>query len=135
MNIKKEYEAFIPALQACVDQLQSGKGSERHGHAGLPFKDHDTWKITKACGLGFPVGQTQKKTFELLKWNDKKRQLNELVGAANYALMGILLLQEQIADAEPKQVTIRENGRVIRCSESECKGENCSLYNLCEIRS
>ena len=53
------YDLFI-VLQKALYQAQDGKGAERHGN-GLSFTEQPALTITRAVGLGFPLGQAMKK--------------------------------------------------------------------------
>ncbi len=76
----------------CLDQIQKGKGLERHGEECC-FKNQATYKIIEAYGEGFPLGQAVKKLLELMRFEGTGRKKHELIGAINYAIFALLYLE------------------------------------------
>ena len=85
------YDLFI-VLQKALYQAQDGKGAERHGN-GLSFLEQPALTITRAVGLGFPLGQAMKKIQESQRM-DIDAAKRELLGAINYLAAAILFLNE-----------------------------------------
>lgn len=85
------YDLFI-VLQKALYQAQDGKGAERHGN-GLSFLEQPALTITRAVGLGFPLGQAMKKIQESQRM-DTDAAKRELLGAINYLAAAILFLDE-----------------------------------------
>lgn len=71
-----------------VDQVASGKGAERHGN-GKPFLDQRWVHLADTYGVGFLFGQAGKKLEEAQAMDGDRRQ-REILGAINYAAMGLL---------------------------------------------
>ena len=91
MNIDDNYQCFEQVMQNCIDQIQHGKGHERHGEDDS-FQHQSTWKITQECGEGFPIGQACKKALESNRL-PKDRKITELRGAVGYLLIALLYLE------------------------------------------
>lgn len=85
------YDLFI-VLQKALYQAQDGKGAERHGN-GLSFLEQPALTITRAVGLGFPLGQAMKKIQECQRM-DPDAAKRELLGAINYLAAAVLFLDE-----------------------------------------
>lgn len=85
------YDLFV-VLQQALWQAQDGKGAERHGN-GLSFTDQPALTITRAVGLGFPLGQAMKKIQECQRM-DTDAAKRELLGAINYLAAAILFIDE-----------------------------------------
>jgi hypothetical protein len=85
------YDLFI-VLQKALYQAQDGKGAERHGN-GLSFTEQPALTITRAVGLGFPLGQAMKKIQESQRM-DPDAAKRELLGAINYLAAAVLFLDE-----------------------------------------
>lgn len=85
------YDLFI-VLQKALYQAQDGKGAERHGN-GLSFLEQPALTITRAVGLGFPLGQAMKKIQESQRM-DRDAAKRELLGAINYLAAAVLFLDE-----------------------------------------
>jgi len=85
------YDLFV-VLQKALYQAQDGKGAERHGN-GLSFTEQPALTITRAVGLGFPLGQAMKKIQESQRM-DTDAAKRELLGAVNYLAAAVLFLDE-----------------------------------------
>lgn len=96
------YEPLADILDAALMQAADGKGSERHGN-GLPFVDQPMAEITRSHGLGFPLGQVEKKCREahgMASRGQTDAARRELLGAINYIAGAVLAL------ATPNRVTV-----------------------------
>jgi len=89
---KEEYRSLFLVLNDALEQAQSGKGEERHGN-GLLFTEQPALTITRAVGLGFPLGQAMKKIQESQRM-DTDAAKRELLGAINYLAAAVLFLNE-----------------------------------------
>jgi hypothetical protein len=92
--VKPEYSDLFEVLRDALNQAQQGKGHERHASADdQPFTDQPVLTITRAVGLGFPLGQAMKKIQECQRM-DTDAAKRELLGAINYLAAAVLFLDE-----------------------------------------
>lgn len=82
-------------FEACMKQVTSGKGEERHGQ-GKSFYDQPWYELTNVHGRGFLTGQAEKKLKEAQSFEDQQRWLREMYGVIVYAAMAILWEKEQV---------------------------------------
>lgn len=88
------YECLAEVLDCALMQAASGKGAERHAQ-GQPFDSQPMAKITAMVGLGFPLGQIQKKAQEaggMAARGQMDAARRELLGAINYAAGAVLAI-------------------------------------------
>ena len=81
-----DYAPLWDQLNAAAAQATFGKGVERHGN-GKPWLDQPMFIVTRAAGIGFPVGQALKKTIEamgMISRSDHAAARRELLGAIVY---------------------------------------------------
>ena len=90
--VKPEYSDLFEVLRDALEEAQEGKGAVRHGN-GLSFTDQPALTITRAVGLGFPLGQAMKKIQESQRM-DPDAAKRELLGAINYLAAAVLFLDE-----------------------------------------
>jgi len=90
--VKPEYSDLFEVLREALEQAQEGKGEARHGN-GLSFTEQPALTITRAVGLGFPLGQAMKKIQESQRM-DTDAAKRELLGAINYLAAAVLFLDE-----------------------------------------
>ena len=90
--VNEGYHDLFDVLRDALDQAQNGKGEERHGN-GLSFTDQPALTVTRAVGLGFPLGQAMKKIQECQRM-DTDAAKRELLGAINYLAAAVLFLDE-----------------------------------------
>lgn len=95
----------------CVEQAVAGKGEERHGH-GVPFMEQPWHQIADRQGLGFLVGQAEKKIGEastMLQQNPGADGVEfwqkEIRGAINYLAMAMLYVEEQVAELTAEETS------------------------------
>lgn len=89
------YERLAAVLRAAYDQAAQGKGKERHAN-DLPFHEQPMQQIARRRGLGFILGQADKKSEEaqgLLERGDFEAFRREILGAINY-LAGAIIFAE-----------------------------------------
>lgn len=92
------YHALAAILSEAHAQAATGKGSERHAN-GKPFDRQPIVEIARRHGVGFQLGQVEKKTDEahgMLKRVEADAAIRELLGAINYTAAAILLIREQL---------------------------------------
>lgn len=88
------YEDLAEVLTAALMQAANGKGSQRHGN-GRAFADQPMAEITRAHGLGFPLGQAAKKGREaagMVQRGEFDAARRELLGAINYVAGAVLAI-------------------------------------------
>lgn len=88
------YEDLAEVLTAALMQAANGKGSQRHGN-GRAFADQPMAEITRAHGLGFPLGQSEKKGREaagMVARGEFDAARRELLGAINYLAGAVLAI-------------------------------------------
>lgn len=90
--VKPEYSDLFEVLRDALNQAQVGKGEERHGN-GLSFMEQPILTITRAVGLGFPLGQAMKKIQECQRM-DADAAKRELLGAINYLAAAVLFFDD-----------------------------------------
>lgn len=91
------YEPLAAVLAAAVDQAARGKGRERHAGQGQDFEGQPMLAITRMVGLGFPLGQAQKKAQEaarLAAGGDARAAEAELLGAIVFLAGAVLALRD-----------------------------------------
>ena len=92
VTVRNGYNDLFVVLQQALWQAQDGKGAERHGN-GLPFTEQPALTITRAVGIGFPLGQAMKKIQECQRMDDDAAK-RELLGAINYLAAAILSFEK-----------------------------------------
>ena len=90
--VKDGYRDLWAVLSDALDQAQIGKGADRHAN-GEPFMEQPALSITRAVGLGFPLGQAMKKIQECQRM-DTDAAKRELLGAINYLAAAVLFLDD-----------------------------------------
>jgi hypothetical protein len=92
VNVAHGYFPLFSVLNDALNEAQVGKGKERHGN-DLSFTEQPALTITRAVGLGFPLGQAMKKIQESQRM-DTDAAKRELLGAINYLAAAVLFLDE-----------------------------------------
>ena len=94
--IKMGYYKTLPeVLQAAVEQATKGKG-QRHGGDRTPFLEQHWVRLYKTHGLGFLLGQADKKYHEALGKENEADQCREILGAIVYLGMALLVLEGRV---------------------------------------
>lgn len=97
------YERLAAVLQSAFNQAAHGKGKERHANA-LPFHEQPMQQIARSRGLGFILGQADKKSQEgqgMLERGNTEACVRELLGAIVYLAGAVVFIQDQQAKADP----------------------------------
>jgi hypothetical protein len=92
IDIPEGYESLGQVLQLAVDQAAKGKGLSRHA-SGEPFDQQKICRISRAVGVGFALGQAEKKIEESARL-PVEAALHELLGAINYTAAGYIVTAE-----------------------------------------
>lgn len=95
-NAVPGYEDLRAILDEAYAQSAHGKGKERHAN-NLPWDKQPILQITRAAGVGFPVGQALKKLTEAIGMLDKGKHgaaEREILGAIVYAAAAIRYIRE-----------------------------------------
>lgn len=85
-------------LAKALNDMTSGKGDVRHATPNVPFEQQDMMQAGRVHGLGFPLGQIEKKAREasrMAQRGDSRAAQRELLGVIAYAAGAWLLLAEQ----------------------------------------
>lgn len=94
MKVEPGYEILADVLQMALDQAQTGKGKERHSDS-RPFQNQTIMETTRAHGIGFALGQAEKKGRESYRLPTKDAKVRELLGAINYTAAAIIRINEE----------------------------------------
>lgn len=89
------YKTLPEVLQAAVEQATKGKG-QRHGGDKTPFLEQPWVRLYKTHGLGFLLGQADKKYHEALGKENEADQCREILGAIVYLGMALLVLEGRV---------------------------------------
>ena len=103
------YTRLADVLQRAYDQAARTKGAERHAN-NLPFHEQPMQTVARHHGMGFLLGQAQKKAIEahnMLKRGETGKAQHELLGAINYLAGSVIFIedhQDKVSEAteEPK---------------------------------
>jgi len=91
------YETLRDILDAAYKQASAGKGRERHAN-DKPFHDQPIMHIARKRGIGFPLGQADKKSEEaqgMIERGQVDAAIRELLGSIVYTAAAIMLLKER----------------------------------------
>jgi hypothetical protein len=92
-----DYASLSAVLQLAYEHASAGKGQERHAN-DLAFEDQPMQQITRAVGVGFPLGQAMKKIQEsagMLGRGQDDAAIAELLGAINYCAGAIVHIKSR----------------------------------------
>lgn len=95
------YEGYEELLQILIDaynQAAIGKGKERHASPNIPFTSQQICEGARKFGVGYPLGQANKKIEESIRLVEIKgveAAVHELLGAINYLAAAIIVLREK----------------------------------------
>lgn len=83
-------------LDAAFIQATEGKGKARHAN-GKPFERQPMQDIINRQGLGFPLGQCDKKVLEARRWvelSQRDKAVDELLGAIVYIAGAVIWIED-----------------------------------------
>lgn len=89
------YETLSDVLLRAFDQAAKGKGAERHAD-NKPFDDQPMQHIARRRGVGFILGQADKKSEEaqgMLSRGEREKAVHELLGAIVYLAGAIIYIE------------------------------------------
>ena len=95
------YTTLASILTRAYNQAATGKGADRHANE-LPFDKQPMQTIAAKHGVGFLLGQADKKMIEahgMLRRGEQDKAVHELLGAINYVAGAILFTEAQQAPA------------------------------------
>ena len=92
---QSRYQTIEDVLAAAVLQATKGKG-QRHGGDITPFLEQPWAKLYRTHGLGFLLGQADKKYHEALGKPDAESFEREILGAIVYLGMALLALEGRV---------------------------------------
>ena len=92
---QSRYRTIEDVLAAAVLQATKGKG-QRHGGDATPFLEQPWVKLYRTHGLGFLLGQADKKYHEALSKTDNESFEREILGAIVYLGMALLALEGRV---------------------------------------
>ncbi len=130
------YEKLANVFQHAYDQAARTKGADRHAN-GLPFHEQPMQTVAQHHGLGFLLGQAEKKSIEahgMAKRGEIDHASHELLGAINYLAGAIIHLQAQkpvTETAAPTEETASYKPKAP--AEASKDDENCDCLT-CIIR-
>jgi hypothetical protein len=84
------YDELLSILKEAYEQASIGKGRERHAHGGKGFVEQQVLTGQRKYGMGFALGQADKKmeeAFHMENWQSAKR---DLLGAIIYVAAAII---------------------------------------------
>lgn len=91
------YECLSGVLDRAFHQAARGKGAERHAD-NRPFDDQPMQHIARRRGIGFILGQADKKSEEaqgMLGRGEKAEAVRELLGAIVYLAGAIIYIESE----------------------------------------
>lgn len=98
------YEAVIDAFEMAVADAARGKGRARHAAGAVRFEAQPMMQITRMVGVGFPLGQAQKKAQEAALFSgldDRQAARIEILGAMVYLAGAYIALGDPGAADDP----------------------------------
>jgi len=90
---EKNYASLRDVLEKAYKRASEGKGEERHAK-GLPFEKQSWHDICEHHGIGFVLGQAEKKSIEQYGL-PKEQRIDELLDVIVYTSMCIIKLEEE----------------------------------------
>jgi hypothetical protein len=88
------YKSLRDVLDEAYTQASRGKGKERHA-TDVPFERQQSGIVTDKYGLGYPLGQADKKCLESMRL-EPDAAVAELLGAINYIALAIIKKREGV---------------------------------------
>jgi len=90
------YESLADVLSRAFNQAAQGKGAERHA-TDLPFSEQPMQQIAARRGIGFILGQADKKSEEaqgMVSRGETDKAVHELLGAIVYLAGAVIYLEK-----------------------------------------
>lgn len=84
------YNELLLVLKDAYDQASIGKGKERHAHDDKIFVDQQILTGQRKYGMGFALGQADKKMDEAFNMEDWSAARRDLLGAIVYISAAII---------------------------------------------
>lgn len=84
-------------MEGAYERVSIGKGAERHAD-GQPFEQQDICTELRLFGLSPAIYQIRKKAKELLRFNRRTKQIEELQDIIVYAAAAIIVCKEGFND-------------------------------------
>lgn len=91
------YECLSGVLDRAYNQAATGKGAERHAD-NRPFDDQPMQHIARRRGVGFILGQADKKSEEaqgMLSRGEREKAVHELLGAIVYLAGAVIYIEKE----------------------------------------
>jgi len=95
MTAPAGYESLAAVFEAAMAEAAEGKGRDRHA-SGEPFERQPMIAIAAMVGVGFPLGQAQKKAQEAARFaaaGDADCARAEILGGINYFAGALIALE------------------------------------------
>lgn len=96
ITVPPGYEKLGEVFLRAIEQSAYGKGKERHA-TGEPFHEQPICLITRRVGMGYPLGQAEKKIEESQRL-DNDSAVFELIGAINYLAAAVIVKSDVIEE-------------------------------------
>jgi hypothetical protein len=112
-HTEHQYRHLRRVLDLAYDQSATGKGRERHAN-DQNFEDQQIMTITRNVGVGFPLGQAEKKLVESIGMYERGHNAAaraELLGAIVYTAAAWLWYEEQEAKQQSCQLDLFEQSQ------------------------
>ena len=97
------YDDLASILSEAFNQAAYGKGKERHANS-LPFAQQPMQQIAQRRGIGFVLGQADKKSEEaqgMLERGEKAAFEREILGAIVYLAGSLIFARNHLNDEKP----------------------------------
>ena len=95
IEFPRQYATLAIALANAASRAIDGKGKVRHAD-DKPFEHQPICNITRAIGIGHPLGQVQKKLLELPRIKRSRDKHNELLDIIIYTAVAALMESGQL---------------------------------------
>ena len=92
------YELLADVFRRAFDQAATGKGAERHADS-KPFDEQPMQLIAQKRGIGFILGQADKKSEEaqgMLNRGQKEACIKELLGSMVYLAGAVIFIEKNL---------------------------------------
>lgn len=123
------YESLRSVLLRAYDQAARTKGAERHAN-DLPFHRQPMQTIAAKRGVGFLLGQADKKTEEaqgMYGRSETDKAIHEMLGAINYIAGAIIFMEMEANTAKAEVSPAAAESVVVGLRETEgCGDPSCS---------